>query len=85
LICFFFYSILLTDTGGEEVYGAKAWTDYLNMRDYLNAHEEEAMEYSRLKKELANQYPNDRKAYTNGKHDFIANILRKAKEENYSL
>lgn len=66
------------------IYGAKAGTDYLNMRDYLNAHEEEAMEYSRLKEELANQYPNDRAAYTNGKHDFIVSILRKAKEGNHS-
>lgn len=66
------------------LYGAKAWTDYLNMRDYLNAHEEEAMKYSRLKEELANQYPNDREAYTNGKHAFIVNILRKAREEDPS-
>ncbi len=45
-----------------------------------NTHEDDAMEYSRLKKELANQYPNDRVAYTNGKHDFIVNILKKAEE-----
>lgn len=66
------------------IYGGKAWTDYLNMRDYLNTHEDEAMEYSRLKEELANQYPNDREAYTNGKHDFIVNILKKAEEWNCS-
>lgn len=54
------------------------------MREYLNAYEDEAMEYSRLKEELANRYPNDRAAYTNGKHDFIVNILTKANEENHS-
>ncbi len=67
------------------IYGAKAWTDYLNLRDYLNTHEDDAMKYSRLKEELANQYPNDRGAYTNGKHDFIVNILKKAEEWTCSI
>jgi len=62
------------------IYGAEYWNNYLNMRDYLNAHEDEAMEYSRLKDNLARQYSEDRTAYTNGKSIFIENILRKARE-----
>lgn len=38
-------------------------------------------EYSRLKKELASRYINDRNAYTAEKNDFIESILAKAKEE----
>lgn len=48
------------------------------MRDYLNANEEKAKEYSELKKQLANKYPNDRIAYTNGKNKLIEEILNSA-------
>ncbi len=62
------------------IYKSESWDNYINMRDYLNAHEEEAMKYARLKEHLARQYPEDRTAYTNGKQIFIENILRKARE-----
>ena len=48
------------------------------MRDYLNANEEKAKEYSDLKIKLANEYPNDRIAYTNGKSKLIEEILKNA-------
>lgn len=48
------------------------------MRDYLNANEEKAKEYSNLKIKLANEYPNDRIAYTNGKSKLIEEILKSA-------
>lgn len=48
------------------------------MRDYLNAHEERAKEYSALKERLAQKYPEDRIAYTNGKSDLIEEILKEA-------
>ena len=48
------------------------------MRDYLNAHEKEAKEYSDLKEHLAEMYQEDRKAYTNGKSAFIEKILQMA-------
>lgn len=62
------------------IYKAEAWNNYINMRDYLNAHEDEAVEYARLKDNLAKQYPEDRIGYTKGKQIFIENILRKAEE-----
>lgn len=62
------------------IFESKAWYNYLNMRDYLNAHEEDAKKYSDLKKQLAKEYPEDRIAYTNSKSAFIEMILRKADE-----
>ena len=48
------------------IFNSKEWNDYINKRDYLNANEEKANEYSDLKIKLAKKYPNDRIAYTNG-------------------
>jgi GrpB-like predicted nucleotidyltransferase (UPF0157 family) len=47
----------------------------LLFREYLAAHPEAAAEYVRLKRSLAAAYPNDREAYTNGKTEFIAEIM----------
>ena len=52
--------------------------NYVNFRDYLNAFPYMAEKYERLKERLAKEHPNDRKAYTSGKNDFIAFALRKA-------
>ena len=60
-------------------YGSEAWNNYVNMRDYLNCHEADALAYSALKESLARQYPDDRVTYTQMKSEFISHILRKAK------
>lgn len=60
------------------IYGSKAWHDYVNMRDYLNCHEDDAQAYSALKEALAEQYPEDRQTYTAKKSEFINEILAKA-------
>ena len=60
------------------VYDSEEWNNYLNMRDYLNCHEEDAHAYSELKKRLAEQYPDDRGTYTSMKSEMIAEILYKA-------
>ena len=57
------------------IYGQEAWNNYINMRDYLNTHEQAAKEYSELKESLAKKYPKDRSAYTNGKSAFIEKTL----------
>lgn len=59
-------------------YNSKAWNNYLNMRDYLNSHDDDAQAYSEFKKSLANQYPEDRETYTAMKSDLINEILHKA-------
>ena len=62
------------------IWGEKNWNNYLNMRDYLNAHEDRAKEYSELKERLVKEYPEDRAAYTSGKAALIEDILRCAEE-----
>lgn len=62
------------------IWGQKRWTDYINMRDYLNSHEKGAREYSELKERLAIEYSADRVSYTNSKSTFIEEILKKAEE-----
>jgi len=52
--------------------------DRLGFRDYLIDHPEIAEQYRQLKRELAKVHPHDRTAYTAGKSDFIANIMRAA-------
>ena len=46
----------------------------LLFRDYLRSHPKVAAEYLRLKQELANKYPCDRVAYTEGKTDFVRKV-----------
>jgi GrpB-like predicted nucleotidyltransferase (UPF0157 family) len=51
---------------------------HLVFRDYLIAHPAEAAHYAALKRDLAGRFRTDRDAYTNGKADFVAEILRRA-------
>ena len=61
------------------IWGESAWDNYINMRDYLNANDEKAMVYSKLKVQLAEEYSDDRIAYTEGKHELIEKILEEAR------
>ena len=60
------------------LYGSKEWTDYVNFTDYLNADAAAAEKYAALKRELAEKYPNDRVAYTEGKSELISCLLTDA-------
>lgn len=60
------------------IFQSDAWNNYVNMRDYLNCHSDEAEAYSAFKQSLAEQYPNDRKKYTAMKANLIHTILEKA-------
>ncbi len=62
------------------IYDSDEWNDYINMRDYLICHKEDAKRYEALKKELASHYSEDRKSYTQMKSDMIQEILDKTKE-----
>ncbi|MGL4258206.1 MAG: GrpB family protein [Ruminococcus sp.] len=44
-------------------------------RDCLNANENIALQYERVKEELESKYADDRVAYTNGKQEMIDIIL----------
>jgi GrpB-like predicted nucleotidyltransferase (UPF0157 family) len=59
--------------------GFEHW-DRLMFRDYLIEYPDIAKEYQTLKLRSANDFPNDRVAYTNAKTEFIVKITRLAKE-----
>ena len=60
------------------IYNSEEWNNYVDMRDYLNCHKEDAQAYSRLKELLAKKYSEDRAAYTASKGELIDEILAKA-------
>jgi GrpB-like predicted nucleotidyltransferase (UPF0157 family)/inorganic pyrophosphatase/8-oxo-dGTP pyrophosphatase MutT (NUDIX family) len=60
------------------IYGGMQWKNYLRFRDYLNENLAAAREYEAIKANLAEQYPNDRNAYTGGKDGIVSKILRQA-------
>ena len=51
----------------------------LLFRDYLRQYPEEAAHYARLKYRLADEFKSDRKAYTQGKTDYIQSVMSQAK------
>lgn len=51
------------------------WQQHIFFRDYLNEHPEVAQQYEALKNDLAEKYPNDINAYTDGKTKFIDEVL----------
>lgn len=55
------------------------WDEYINFRDYLNAHPQKAAEYEALKLTLAEKFPDDRTSYTSGKSELISRLLKEAK------
>ena len=57
----------------------KAWDNYIMFRDYMNSRPDKAAEYERLKKQLASSFPDDRKAYTAGKAEYIEKIITEAR------
>lgn len=58
--------------------GGTLWRSHLAFRDLLRARPERAAEYAALKQSLAERYPADREAYTEGKAAFVAAMLRLA-------
>ena len=61
------------------LYGSDEWNNYINFRDYLNSNTEAAREYEAVKLRLAEQYPDDRIAYTDGKQEVINKLLEEAR------
>jgi len=51
--------------------GSPRFNDELAFRDYLRAHRDVAEAYGALKRRLAEEFTNDREAYTEGKTEFI--------------
>ena len=57
------------------VQNSVALQNHIAVRDYLRTHPSEAAVYSKLKKQLAQQFPTERERYVEGKTDFILSIL----------
>lgn len=49
--------------------------------DYLRSHRDEALNYERLKHQLASEHPEDREAYTAGKGEYVRRITVLALQE----
>jgi GrpB-like predicted nucleotidyltransferase (UPF0157 family) len=52
-----------------------ALRNHIAVRDYLRTHPSDVAAYSKLKKRLAERFPNERARYVEGKTDFILSIL----------
>ena len=61
------------------LFGSDEWNNYINFRDYLNSNTEAAREYEAVKLRLAEQYPDNRIAYTDGKQEVINKLLEEAR------
>jgi GrpB-like predicted nucleotidyltransferase (UPF0157 family) len=57
------------------VQNSLALQNHIAVRDYLRTHPSEAAVYSKLKKRLAERFPNERDRYVESKTDFILSIL----------
>lgn len=55
------------------------WHEHIFFRDYLRSTPSALFEYEALKKELASAYPNDQASYTDGKQEFVNQVLKKRK------
>ncbi len=51
------------------------WRGYVEFRDILRQDPAARERYADLKRQLTSAFPNDRRAYTRGKHDLIREIL----------
>lgn len=55
--------------------------DELYFKDYLNDNEQKAKEYEKLKFELYNRYKHNRNLYTDGKKEFVDEIVNLARKK----
>lgn len=55
------------------------WNNYINLRDYLNAFPEKALLYDDCKQNLAIQFSEERRRYTEGKQHLIEHFLEEAR------
>jgi len=56
-------------------YGDLRWTRYLALRDRLRRDPDARTRYEEVKRELASEFPSDRRSYTAGKAAFIRGLL----------
>lgn len=57
------------------VLGGESWVARLRFRDALRSNAALARQYAALKSKLAEEFKQDREAYTNAKSDFVASVV----------
>lgn len=62
--------------------GHEQWAAMLAFRDYLRARPGDAQRYEALKRALAEQFRDNRAAYSKGKTEFVQAILEKARQQD---
>ncbi len=60
------------------IYESPQWWNYVAFRDYMNAFPQKAKEYEKLKVKLARKYPNSQTKYTDGKQQYMKDLLVEA-------
>ncbi|HEY0429570.1 MAG TPA: GrpB family protein [Pyrinomonadaceae bacterium] len=58
--------------------GGDFWKNHIFFRDYLRENAEAARQYDKLKNDLATKYKDNRESYTDGKTEFVGEILQKS-------
>ncbi|HEY6337973.1 MAG TPA: GrpB family protein [Candidatus Sulfotelmatobacter sp.] len=58
--------------------GSQTYERHIAFRDHLRTHPSDADAYARLKRKLATKFDADREAFTQGKSEFVEEILRRA-------
>ena len=61
-------------------FGGKQWNDYINMRDYLNNHPEEAKTYEKIKLESSRKNGESLRSYHSDKKMIVALLIERANE-----
>ncbi len=58
-------------------HGGAQWRRYITFRDLLLSDASARERYERMKKELAEKFPGDRKAYTEAKTSIVHDLLKR--------
>jgi GrpB-like predicted nucleotidyltransferase (UPF0157 family) len=66
-----------------ELHKCVHWVEHIAFRDYLRSNPKAVDSYKQLKHSLALRYSDDVKSYTEGKKEFVDDILMKAKQAGY--
>ena len=61
-------------------FGSRQWIDYLNMRDYLNSHPDEAKTYEKIKLESSRKNGESLRNYHSDKKIIVASLIERANE-----
>lgn len=63
---------------------SREFTRHMTFRNHMRANPEDALAYERLKRQLAQEYRDNREAYNQAKTEFVETILRRADATEHS-